>query len=165
MWSNLLSWFLWAIVWWILTFLWSVWLFNKQRKDNERKIKIEKSLELLYYIDRIISLIIFDWTTWFHNTHGSDYYDKKTIDKASDFCWQSKMLYYYIFNENNNVRDEIDEILLIFSSHFYEIDENDFWEGVKEIEEQSKNVNKKLNIIKNDVLKYLDSNHFNCSRP
>lgn len=115
---DVLSALWWVVVWWLLSFLWSLILFKLQRKHDERKVKVEKCLELLYNIDKILNLLILEVASWSYQDPTSNLYiytnNKKLFDDILDLLWKSKILYFYIFGKYFNVENEIERIINSF---------------------------------------------------
>lgn len=126
-WENLLSWFLWAIVWWMLTFFWSVWIFRQQKKSDDKKLKIEKALELLHNINQINALLIDEFAWWYYKLRDLDYYNNKDVfQKLDDLLWRAKVMYYYIFNEQLTAYQDVYNLIWDLKLYFDWVEDLDY---------------------------------------
>ncbi len=113
-WANLLSWFLWAIIWWILTFFWSWIIYRRERKDNIQREKTDRALKLLE---------LMNWTIIYINKFSNQKKYKNPFSNLSNvdelhillnYITQIELNYKYIIKKEQNFEKE----LVVINSYF-----------------------------------------------
>lgn len=120
-----LSAFWWVIVWWLISFLTSRFIFKKQKEHDIIKIRIEKSLEIIGLISKIqrwiIILIDTKYTLWV--SEWADIYHKYDTNYFLDLLDDLNVLHYFVFGEEIyledvtkkliNYKPQIDDVILL----------------------------------------------------